>query len=172
MHGDHIGGLLDADGKKIFKNAKVFVSKDERDYWLLNISARAANAALAKKVIDTYGKQFALLEWDKNNIVNEIKALTAIGHTPGHTIFEIVSEGKKILIVGDLVHLTIIQFADPNLSVSFDIDPAQAAKTRKEVLQYAYDNKMEIAGMHIPFSGVGTVLKDKAPRLYRFQPEK
>ena len=34
LHGDHMGGLIDAQGKPAFPNAKVKVAKAEADFWL------------------------------------------------------------------------------------------------------------------------------------------
>src|SRR5258708_34437963 len=34
LHSDHIGGLTTQDGKRVFPNADVFVSKAESDFWL------------------------------------------------------------------------------------------------------------------------------------------
>src|ERR1700674_4441748 len=34
LHADHVGGLTTHDGKRVFPNADVFVSKDESDFWL------------------------------------------------------------------------------------------------------------------------------------------
>ncbi|MDR3049004.1 MAG: MBL fold metallo-hydrolase [Elusimicrobiota bacterium] len=172
MHGDHIGGLLDEKGAKIFANADIYVSQTETDFWLKNPSARAANADLAKQVVKTYGGKIKFLQWGKET-VSGIKAIKAIGHTPGHTVFEISSNGEKILVVGDIVHLIEVQTADPSLSVAYDIDPEQAAKTRAEILKYASDNNIRIAGMHIPFSGVGKINKAKAPnRAFVFEADK
>ncbi|MDR1940870.1 MAG: MBL fold metallo-hydrolase [Endomicrobium sp.] len=165
MHGDHIGGLIDDKGGKAFKNALVFVSNDELNYWL-----NSAKSQLPLIVKQVYGSDLKTLQWDKNDIVSEIKPIKAAGHTPGHTIFEITSGGDKILVIGDLMHIAALQTADPSLSVSYDIDPAEAAKTRADVLKYAYENNLKIAGMHIAFSGVGKITKGKDLRLYDFSP--
>src|SRR5258708_1657881 len=46
LHSDHIGGLTTQDGKRVFPNADVFVSKAESDFWLSpEIAAKAAKDA-------------------------------------------------------------------------------------------------------------------------------
>jgi hypothetical protein len=34
LHSDHIGGLTTQDGKRVFPNADIVVSKAESDFWL------------------------------------------------------------------------------------------------------------------------------------------
>jgi len=42
LHSDHVGGLTTQDGKRVFPNADVFVSKAESDFWLSpEIAAKA-----------------------------------------------------------------------------------------------------------------------------------
>lgn len=155
MHGDHISGLIH-EGKKVFENAKVLVSEDELKYWL---NKETKNSELAKEVNLVYGENLQTFSWNKN-ISDNIKPLNGIGHTPGHTFFEINSNGEKIIIAGDIVHVLKVQIAKPSMSVLFDVDPAQAAKTRKGYFRKFADEKIKIAGMHIPYPGVGYILKD------------
>jgi glyoxylase-like metal-dependent hydrolase (beta-lactamase superfamily II) len=51
-----------------------------------------------------------------------ITARPAAGHTPGHTVYLVESNGEKLLIAKDLVHVQAIQFADPSVTVQFDTD--------------------------------------------------
>jgi hypothetical protein len=44
-----------------------------------------------------------------------------------------------------------IQMPRPGVTVTFDTDPAAAAATRQEVLKFAADNKISVAGMHIAY---------------------
>src|SRR5712675_306725 len=46
LHSDHVGGLTTQDGKRVFPNADVFVSKAESDFWLSpEIAAKAPKDA-------------------------------------------------------------------------------------------------------------------------------
>jgi glyoxylase-like metal-dependent hydrolase (beta-lactamase superfamily II) len=163
-HNDHIGGLV-FDGQKAFPNAKVYISKLELDFCLSKQLAAAAH-----KAVEIYSKDLIPFEFDESNSttlfkedVFQIKALKAIGHTPGHTIYKIISGRDEMLIIGDLVHNIKVQTADPSMSVIYDDDPTGAALTREEVFSYAQKNDIKIAGMHIPFPGVGrlSIEKDK-----------
>jgi len=164
MHGDHIGGLVGEGGAKNFPNADVYIASAELQYWLNAVSG----SMQARAVKGAYGDNLKTFEWGEN-ITPEIKPIKAVGHTPGHTIFEIVSGNDKVLVIGDLTHNIKVQTADPSMSVTFDSDPKQAATTRKEVFKDAAKNKTRIAGMHIPFPGVGYLKEDLGGK-YIFTP--
>jgi glyoxylase-like metal-dependent hydrolase (beta-lactamase superfamily II) len=167
MHGDHIGGLLDAEGGRVFKKAVLYVHEKELEYWLNNESASKTNAELAKAVKEAYGADVKTFKWGAN-ILPQIKSVNAAGHTPGHTAFELTSKNDKVLVVGDVIHSFQVQLADPNMSVTFDVDPKAAAKSRIRVFDYAAKNNIKIAGMHIPFSGVGYISKGEGIS-YKFE---
>jgi glyoxylase-like metal-dependent hydrolase (beta-lactamase superfamily II) len=159
MHGDHIGGLQ-KDGKALFPGAKVYVAKQERDYWLGARNDPGARAALAP-----YGGRVETflpgnIEANPPELLPGIRAIAAFGHTPGHTLFLLESGGQKFLIWGDLMHAEKIQFPLPSISVTYDTDPAAAAASRLEVLQYAARNNIPIGGMHLVYPAVGTVRAD------------
>jgi glyoxylase-like metal-dependent hydrolase (beta-lactamase superfamily II) len=97
-----------------------------------------------------------------------IRAIAAFGHTPGHTVFELESAGKKFLICGDLVHVQDIQFPVPDQSVSNDTVPLAAAAARKQILEYAGQINFRIGGMHLVYRAVGTVRAEGSG--YRFVP--
>ncbi|MDR1976864.1 MAG: MBL fold metallo-hydrolase [Campylobacteraceae bacterium] len=177
MHGDHIGGLT-LNGERAFKSAKVLVSKKELEYWLSLAPKSAANRELVQKIIEIYGKDIQTFEWD-TFVTPQIKALNAAGHTPGHTAFEIISfvpnEANiskqitdRVLIAGDIIHSLKVQLTEPKMSVTFDVDPKEAAATRARVFKEASAQKIKIAGMHIPFSGIGYIV-DKGNGSYVFE---
>ena len=77
--------------------------------------------------------------------------------TPGHTAYAVESEGQKLLIWGDLVHAHAVQFARPGVSIEFDIDQKQAIATRRSIMKAMAASKSLVAGMHLPFPGIGHV---------------
>ncbi|MDR2028771.1 MAG: MBL fold metallo-hydrolase [Treponema sp.] len=154
MHGDHIGGLQ-KDGKALFPKAKVYLARQERDFWVK--PGAAAAAALAP-----YGSQVeTFLPGELGTQIREllpgISPIAAFGHTPGHTLYMVESEGKKLLIWGDLVHAQDIQLPLPDVSVTYDTDPQAAAAIRKQVLDYAAKNAIPIGGMHLVYPAIGTM---------------
>lgn len=164
LHGDHIGGLNDANGQPVFAQAKIWVPQVDNDFWLSQAKADAAPAeaqAYFKMARDAAAAYVAKGQWatfaDGSSPVPGVKALKAYGHTPGHTMFEVQSQGEKLLIWGDIVHSAALQFATPGISVEFDADQKQAIATRRTVLQNAAASKTWVAGAHLPFPGIGHV---------------
>jgi len=167
LHADHVAGLLGADGKPQFPNAEVRVDQAESDFWLSE-----ANAAKAPKDFQSFFKiardsaapYQAAGKWKPFSGAAElapgIKAVPAVGHTPGHTAYQIESKGERLLILGDAVHSHAVQFARPEVAIEFDSDKKQAVATRKKLFAWAAKEKLLVSGMHLPFPGLGHVRAD------------
>jgi glyoxylase-like metal-dependent hydrolase (beta-lactamase superfamily II) len=156
MHGDHIGGLA-KNGQALFPNARVYLAEQERDYWTKTRVNQGAVSALAP-----YGSKVSVFRPGElgaraAELLPGITAIAAFGHTPGHTVFLIESAGQKLLIWGDLMHVEKIQFPLPDVSVTYDTDPAAAAVSRKKILEYAAANNIPVAGMHLVYPAIGIV---------------
>lgn len=161
-HGDHIGGLL-KDGRPAFPNAKAYISKPDYDW---SAAAREKLALYREVERFTPGKLDAGAE-----LIPGVRAIEAYGHTPGHTLFMIESEGERLLIWADLTHAMAIQMPLPGVSVTYDSDPVQAAALRRAVLQYVSGDKIPIGGAHVAYPGLGHVSADpKVPGGYAFNP--
>ena len=167
MHRDHIGGLADADGKPLFPKARIMVAKDDNDFWLSQKEADAASDRIKpffKIARDTAAPYQKAGQWqtftEGSVLVPGIQAVKANGHTPGHTAFAVESDGQRLLIWGDLVHAHAVQFARPDVSIEFDIDEKQAVATRKSIFKTMAISKSLVAGMHLPFPGIGHVRWD------------
>ena len=154
LHPDHFGGLVDTEGKAAFPNAEIYVSRIERDYWVNEIKNENVIEALS-----LYENKLHLFEFD-DEIFDGIKAIDASGHTPGHTVFDIKTDDEKLLIVGDIMHFIEIQLPVPDVSVRYDVDPDKARESRKKILDYAAENEIKIAGMHITSPGIIKVKKN------------
>jgi len=163
MHGDHIGGLLQGDARR-FPNAKILCSKPEYDFELLR--ERQPQGAQFSRIKAAYGQDFATFNFDDEVFANasvKVKALDAVGHTAGHTVFLTESpdvQEAKLLIIGDLLHAAALQFPVPEACASYDADKDKAVVSRKRVLDFAAQEKLTIAGMHLPSPSLGTVKKN------------
>ncbi|MDR2076171.1 MAG: MBL fold metallo-hydrolase [Desulfovibrio sp.] len=161
MHGDHIAGLV-AKGRRVFPRAKVLVSAPEAAFWLSGRPGKGqvTNFRLAEEVRALYGEDFLPPFSFGTQVAPGITALDASGHTPGHTVFLLESQGQKLLIAGDLIHAAALQFPDPSASPTYDLDPVKAAKTRRKYLAMAADEGIPLAGMHLPLPAMGRVRHD------------
>ena len=163
LHPDHVGGLM-RNGKMVFPNATVYISKAESDFWLTPEALK--NAPAAYKPFFEYAQNSALpyVNAGKVKTFNSgdvlfpgITALGSAGHTAGHTSYVIENNGHKLLILGDLIHAQAVQFADPDIAIAYDSDPKAAVSTRRRVFDDAVKGKYLVAGSHLPFPGVGHI---------------
>jgi glyoxylase-like metal-dependent hydrolase (beta-lactamase superfamily II) len=160
MHRDHIGGLL-RDGGKAFPNAAIRIGRIERDFWLSDRAmaadpSRRANFELARQVATVYSGAIEVFAFG-DKPAGGIEAADAAGHTPGHTAFLLDSAGERMFFVGDIVHAAALQFPRPDLNASYDMIPVQAAAARFRLLERAARDRLPIAGIHLPFPGIGEV---------------
>jgi len=163
FHGDHIGGLFQGDARR-FPNAMVRCSELE----LGPLPGRFIAGSTAGKIAGAYkyGEDFTTFKFDDivfENSEVRVKALDASGHTPGHAVFLIETKGEqaeKLLIIGDLLHAAALQFPVPEACARFDMDQEKAIAARKRILDFAAQEKIPVAGMHLPPPSIGTVKKN------------
>jgi glyoxylase-like metal-dependent hydrolase (beta-lactamase superfamily II) len=151
-HGDHIGGLV-KNGLPSFPKAKVYIARREFEW---SSAVRNALGGYVGVELFTPGP----LAERGTEIIGGVRAIAAYGHTPGHTIFLIESLGERLLIWGDLTHAMAIQMPRPDVSVTYDSDPAEAAEIRKAVLDFALREGIPVAGMHVAYPAVGRLERD------------
>jgi len=156
LHGDHIGGLQ-KDGQAIFPKARIYLSFLEKDHFTRIAVNQGAVAALAP-----YGSRVETFEPGQlgstlRELLPGITPIAAYGHTPGHTAFLVENGGSRLLIIGDLLHVALIQFPHPEISATYDIDQNAAAAIRRQLLDYAAKNNIPVGGMHMVYPGVGNV---------------
>ncbi len=146
-HGDHVGGLVDADGHLAFPKATIRMSSPE---WAFMQSKSAPDIAkVVSKKVHTFepGAQ----------VIPGIKSVPLNGHTPGHSGYEISSGTDRLLYIGDLAHSSIISLAKPQWGIQFDSDDATAKATRAATLKQLASDQELVVSPHFPFPGVGHV---------------
>lgn len=166
LHPDHAGGLLTPDKKVAFPNATVHVNDTEHAFWMSDdVKEKAPDGFkpffdMARNAIKAYADA-GKLNFYKNGaeFLPGIGAIPAPGHTVGHTMIRLSSNGSELLIWTDIVHNAALQFPEPERSIVFDTDQAMAAATRKKVFDMVATDKLLIAGAHLPFPGLGHVAK-------------
>ena len=88
-------------------------------------------------------------------LVPGIKAIAAHGHTPGHTVYMVESQGQKLVLWGDLMHVAAVQFPEPAVTIQFDSDSKAAAVQRQRAYAEAAKNGYLIGAAHLSFPGLG-----------------
>ena len=147
-HWDHIDGLIGEKNNINFKNAKIYMSKEEYN---ANIKSGPPNKRdIFERVKNILEKQIITFSYD-DTLPLDIKPLKAFGHTPGHTCYR----KDDLLIIGDLIHGEKIQYKYPEICTVFDWDEKLSIESRKKILKYAEENKLFMAGHHFQFSNFG-----------------
>jgi glyoxylase-like metal-dependent hydrolase (beta-lactamase superfamily II) len=173
MHPDHEAGLTDSSGKALFPKAELVLHENELAFWQDDGAMARATAEgqgdfrLARAALAAYEDRVRTVKADE--VVPGVRAFPTPGHTPGHTAWLVESNGDGLLIWGDIVHFPGMQFAFPDTSVAYDIDPAAAAEARKKVLKFVAGEKLRVAGVHLDFPAFGHVVPNGAA--YRYVPE-
>ena len=174
MHPDHVGGLV-AGGSPAFPNAVVRADQRDADFWLSQANLDAApndskgffQGAMAS--VNPYVQSGRFKAFNgATELVPGVKARPTYGHTAGHTIYEIESQGQKLVLWGDLMHVAAVQFADPSVTIQFDSDFKAAAVQRKSAYAEAAAKGYWVGAAHLSFPGVGKLAKEGGG--YRFVP--
>jgi glyoxylase-like metal-dependent hydrolase (beta-lactamase superfamily II) len=165
MHPDHVNGLLTQQGVAAFPNAELLAAEAEAAFWLDESALGRAPAEvkpffeMAQNAVKPYAARLRTFA-PGGEALPGITSLAASGHTPGHTAYRVDSDGAQLLIWGDIVHVAALQFARPEWAITFDTDPSQAIDTRRRMFDMVVADRMAVAGMHLPFPGMGHVARD------------
>lgn len=144
LHGDHIGGMMNGD-ERVFPHAEVYVAQQEYEGWMQMANDKKAQVV---KIMNAYKKQLHLFAFG-DTLPGNVVAIDAVGHTPGHTVYQ----AGKLLIVGDILHGVALQLEHPDICPTYDMDKTKATESRKRILNYASENNLMMAGMHFPAPG-------------------
>jgi len=161
VHGDHIGGLTNAEGALTFPNAKIHISKPE---WKFFSGLKAEQAAgmgvqnfdalvkAMKPKVDAFAPGAEL-------VPGVVKAVEIKGHTPGHSGYKITSASDSLLYIGDAMHSSIISVQKPDWPMNFDSDQKTGAASRASLLAELASTGQRVYAVHFPFPGLGKIEK-------------
>ncbi len=103
---------------------------------------------------------------DEQVLTSEITAIPMPGHTPGSMGLEIVSGGQRALIIGDYA-TNPAQVTEPEWVFAFDMDPTQAAQTRKQIIDRAEAENALLIACHFPQPGHGRLIRLEGRRYWQ-----
>lgn len=177
LHIDHVGWntvLKDEVWVPTFPNATYYFPRIDDEVWdpsrsrYATMNGAAVNMNVyedsVRPVIEA-GK--AVFVDDGDEIAPGMVARAAPGHTPGQMVLEVSSEGEEAMFTGDILHHPM-QIFRPDWNSVYCEDPAQAAATRRAVLERACNRGARIVPAH--FGGVHStyVERDEAGFRPRF----
>jgi glyoxylase-like metal-dependent hydrolase (beta-lactamase superfamily II) len=170
-HGDHVGGIVSAEGAFIYPNAKYYISQPEWDFWS-DPNASLPNSLLddetKKEVIQGAQKTLAALK-DRitqfevgSEVIPGIRSVDASGHTPGQVAYVIGTGEQQLMATGDVFFSNPLNLEHPDWEVAFDSDSAKGVVTRKRMLAESTASRMRLIVPHMPFPGIGYVRAEEA----------
>jgi glyoxylase-like metal-dependent hydrolase (beta-lactamase superfamily II) len=164
IHTDHSGGLT-RGGQMMFPNATIHVGQADVDFFLdranLDKGLKQAYLEEALKTVGPYQRAGKLKPFAaESEILPGITAIPTPGHTPGHSFFRVVSDGESIEFWGDIMHVGLIQFPRPEVTITFDVNQDAARNQRLEQFETAAREQQLSAVAHLPFPGIGHIRRE------------
>jgi glyoxylase-like metal-dependent hydrolase (beta-lactamase superfamily II) len=166
-HPDHIGGVINADRKPAFPNARYVMSRVEWDFWNsdpdlhgtgLNDHVKELLINCARNNLPPLRDCIELLDGEKE-VVPGVFAIPAPGHTPGHLAVIISSSKAQLLhMVDSVLHPMHLEY--PSWRNVFDLNENDAVTTRQRLLDRAAADKASVLAYHFPFPGLGHVINN------------
>jgi glyoxylase-like metal-dependent hydrolase (beta-lactamase superfamily II) len=160
-HVDHCGGCVADDGTRNFPNAQYYIAQSDFDYW----TDESKVAPALKDFLVTARKNLLpnrdrmVFFKDGQEFLPGITAISAPGHTVGHTIFMINSGKEQLCYIGDLTHHPVLLMEKPLTEFAYDTDPKQSAQTRVKMLTMLATNRVPVLAYHFAWPGIGHVAK-------------
>ena len=172
-HPDHIGGVLDSDGKPRFPNARYCIPRREWELWFSEEVHEMLAPSLdwladfARTRLTPIESRTTVLEFG-DEIVAGVTLLEAPGHTPGHGMVGFRSGSEKLLYASDAVVLPLhLEHPDWRPEM-YDLDPDRADGTKRRVADMiAEDGRLAIF-QHFPFPSLGRI--ERHGRAWRWIP--
>lgn len=162
LHGDHMHGLIDEEGVAVFPNAEVVLHETEAAFWIGKAPTGSPkidkNLPHVEANLRPYRDRIRLVRDEE--ALPGVRALLCPGHTPGHTAWVLSSNGQSAIMWGDLVHLEKVQLARPEVAVSYDLDGALAAQSRRRTLDMCASEGFLVLGAHLAYPGFGRVARE------------
>jgi glyoxylase-like metal-dependent hydrolase (beta-lactamase superfamily II) len=155
--GDHIGGLLDAEGDPVYPNAYYIMWQGAWDYWGSDDALNWPQERL-DFIRDTYAriKNRVRLVESETEFLPGLWLVPAVGHKADHVVVRVASQGEQLLFVGDaIVHPLLIEYLD--WYTGFDLNPEQALETKRRLLDWAASEHMLVSATHFPLPAMGLV---------------
>jgi glyoxylase-like metal-dependent hydrolase (beta-lactamase superfamily II) len=170
-HPDHCWGLMADDGSRNFPNAQIYMAQADLDFW--TDEAKLTHPQLKDFIAGT--RKHLLPNRDRMVFVRDgqeflpgIQAMAAPGHTVGHTVYVITSQGRTLCNAGDIAHHHTMVVENPRRAFAYDTDGNQAVASRLRVFDMLASQRVAAVTYHFPWPGLGHI--GKRGEAFRYYP--
>ncbi len=166
LHWDHVGWntrLLDGKWVPTFPNARYIIGRTEYDYWDTRFQRGEEGIHLtsfADSVLPVMREGRAVLVDDDYELDKGLWLEPCPGHSPGHVLINLASNGAHGLVSGDVIHHRI-QLAFPEMSTIADTDRALARTNREALIARLADSPTILVPAHFPPPVFGRVVRSE-----------
>lgn len=163
MHMDHVGGLLVAGVReRLRSNVRIHVSAAEVEFWTSPDFSRTAMPKPVPEVLRStamsfyseYRDRLRVFE-DRREVAPGVVVRVTGGHTPGHSVVELVSGGERLMFAGDAIFP--VGFDHPDWHNGFEHDPEESTRVRLRLFRELVETGGLLVAAHLPFPSVGRV---------------
>jgi glyoxylase-like metal-dependent hydrolase (beta-lactamase superfamily II) len=171
FHGDHVNGLLNAEGLAAFPNAEVIVPEAEIAWWgdatneTRSPEGQRATFANSARRLAPYAARLRRIGPDAE-VVPGVRSVAAYGHTPGHTCYHVADGAEQMMFVADTTNRPELLARRPEFHIIFDFDAVAAEATRRRIFDRVATDRIRITAYHFPFPANGYLAKEGSG--YRF----
>ncbi|MEK7807129.1 MAG: MBL fold metallo-hydrolase [Chloroflexota bacterium] len=169
LHADHVGWNVKISGgmpAPYFRRARYLVPRLDWEHFtrpeIIGSAPQVRNSVMPLQKL----RLMDLVDGD-HTITDEVKTLAAPGHTPGHQVIMISSQGEKAMIVGDLMH-SKVQVQQPGWTPGVDLDKEASERHRTKLLELAEREGYVVAAGHFhPKDHIGKVVRLRGRRYWQ-----
>lgn len=167
LHYDHMAGLTYSNAKletrPSLPNAQILIHKYEWDYAISLIGQRNPVDGMGYEIDDLYrlaaDNYIYFIEDEYYHLMTGLEIVKTGGHTPGHQIVRLTSDGQTAYFCGDLLpnEFQLNQYSMKQA----DVEPEQTKKIKNLLLQRAFREQATLFFYHSLKQKYGKLSKDQ-----------
>ena len=169
LHPDHVGWNVRYSGgmpAPYFRRARYLVPRLDWEHFtkpeVLEVQPHIKTQVLPLEKL----RKMDLIDGEYK-VTDEITTLPTPGHTPGHQVILISSQGEKAMVVGDVLH-NKTQIQEPSWTAGVDTDKEASRRSRAALLDRAENEGYIVAAGHFhPTDHLGKVVRLEGRRYWQ-----
>jgi glyoxylase-like metal-dependent hydrolase (beta-lactamase superfamily II) len=165
LHFDHCGGnTADEGGVPVpaFSRARYFIQKGEWEA-ASHPNERTRGTYLAENFEPLEDARQVELISGEFELSRDVRIVPAPGHTEGHCVIEVESDGQYGLYVGEISQYPVMLERLAWIS-AFDVLPLVSLETKRRLMEWAVEKRALLISVHAPYPGLGRLREDGGKR--------